>query len=262
MQYQKVKSVSKSLTVKGPELKKLVRRTMKIIADMVGATLGPGGNAVLIERQELNMAPMVTKDGVTVFRNLGFDNATAHVLMEAARDAAVRTANEAGDGTTTATVLAEAIVRYADEFCERNKKVSPQKVVRRLMQVFKTVIEPLIKSITVLPNSTEEAGKKMLWDVAKISANGDTDLADAVMACYDLVGDDGNVTITEISGPSSYEVEAIEGYPIPIGWEDSCAKYGSKFINDPGTQRCVLEDPVFVVYHGRITEIQRVVKLM
>src|SRR5438270_12081247 len=106
MQYQKVKSVAKQVEVKGQALSKKVLATMKTISDLVGATLGPGGSPVIIERQELNMPGMVTKDGVTVFRSMGMDDAVSHVIMEAARDASVRTANEAGDGTTTATVLA------------------------------------------------------------------------------------------------------------------------------------------------------------
>ena len=98
MEYQKVKSVSKQIQTRGASLEKTILNTMKIIADIVGGTLGPGGQQVLIERYEHNLAPMVTKDGVTVFRSLGFDNSAAHCIMEAARDAAVRTASEAGDG--------------------------------------------------------------------------------------------------------------------------------------------------------------------
>jgi chaperonin GroEL len=70
------------------------------------------------------------------------------------------------------------------------------------------------------------------------------------------------VTIQEINGPSGYEVERIDGYPMPMGYEDSCMKFASKFINDPGNQRTVMENPVFVVYHGRITEIQTLVFLL
>lgn len=262
MQYQKVKSVSKALRTKGPKLTEVVLKTMQTIADMVGATLGPGGQPVLIERQEFNLPAMVTKDGVTVFRALGFDDPTAHVVMEAARDASVRTASEAGDGTTTATVLADAIVRYAHEYTSKNPKVSPQKVVRRLMAVFTSTIEPMIKSLSRQADMSKEEGRKLLWDVAKISANGDVELADAVLNCFDLVGDEGNVTITEISGPSGFEVERIEGYPLPIGYEDSCGKFKDKFLNDPANQRTVLENPVFVVYHGRVQEIQSVIMLM
>lgn len=262
MQYQRVKSVAKQVTVKGPRLRDQILNTMGTIAEIVGSTLGPGGNAVLIERQELNLPPMVTKDGVTVFRNLGFDDATAHVIMEAARDAAVRTANEAGDGTTTATVLADAIVSRAYRFCEANQKVSPQKVVRKLMACFKDIIEPEVRAKAVKADLSTEDGRSLLWNVAKISANGDTELADAVLQCYQLVGDEGNVTITEVSGASGYEVEQIEGYPIPVGWDDSCHRYAPKFLNDPANQRCLLEKPAFVVYHGHITEIQSITKLM
>lgn len=262
MQYQKVKSVSKAMRTKGPKLTQIVLETMKTVSDMVGATLGPGGMPVLIERQEFNLPALVTKDGVTVFRNLGFDDSTAQVIMETARDASIRTANEAGDGTTTATVLSEAIVRYAHEYTKKYPKVSPQKIVRKMMQAFKTDIEPDIKNLSQQVDLGTEYGRALLWKVAKISANGDLELADAVLSCFDLVGDDGNVTITEISGPSGFEVERIEGYPVPIGYEDSCVKFKDKFINDPANQRTVLENPVFIVNHGRITEIQTLVDLM
>lgn len=261
MEYQKPKSAAKDVTVKGPKLESLVLSTMKTISTIVGSTLGPGGQPVLIERFEHGMAPMVTKDGVTVFRSLGFDNPSSHVIMEAARDAAVRTANEAGDGTTTATVLAESIVRLTHAFCKENPKFSPQKVVRRLESVFRTVIQPAIQDDSFKVDSTTDDGKKLLRGVAKISANGDDALADVVMECFDLVGDEGNVTITEVSGPSHYEVERIDGFPIETGYEDSCGKFYPKFINDPGTQRCVLENPVFILFHGRITEIQTIIAI-
>src|SRR5574343_778881 len=130
MQYSKVKSVSKEILSRGPALQRLILETMKTCSDVVGSTLGPGGMSVVIERQEERLPPMITKDGVTVFRNLGFDNSSQQVIMEAARDASVRTAAEAGDGTTTATILAEALVRNTIACCDKNPKVSPQRVVR------------------------------------------------------------------------------------------------------------------------------------
>lgn len=262
MQYAKVKSVAKRVEVKGDALSQKILRTMKTISDIVGATLGPGGQPILIERQEHGMPGMVTKDGVTVFRSLGFDDPTEHSIMEAARDASVRTASEAGDGTTTATILAESIVRYSNAYLKKHPKASPQKVVRRLEQLFKDVVEPTIRQNSIQVNSTTPEGQKLLTAVAKISANGDTDLANAVMECYSIVGDDGNVTITEMSGSSGYEVERIEGFPVGIGYEDSCAKFYPKFINDQGNQRIFLEKPIFVVYHGAITDIQKIVILM
>lgn len=262
MQYQKVKSVAKQVTPKGQRLQNVVLLTMKTASDVVGATLGPGGMPVLIERQEHNLPPMITKDGVTVFRSLGFDDPAAHCVMEAARDAAVRTASEAGDGTTTATVLAEAIVRHASEFTKTNPRVSPQKVVRRLERAFRDVIEPTVRACSWAADFTTDEGRRLLHAVAKVSANGDVALADKVLECFDLVGDEGNVTIAEVSGPSAYEVERIEGFPVPMGYEECCGKYYGKFINDPANQRVLLDNPVFIVYHGRITEIQTIVSLM
>lgn len=262
MQYQKTKSVAKSVTTHEDGLDAKVLSTMKRISAIVGATLGPSGRPVLIERQEFDLPAMVTKDGVTVFRSLGFQDPVAHLIMETARDASLRTASEAGDGTTTATILTESIVRRTHEFCKKNPKVSPQRVVRRLETIFRDVIEPSIHKLAMKADLSTESGKKLLHSVAKISANGDSDLADAVMECYELVGDEGNVTLTEISGPSHYEVERLEGYPVYMGYEDSCAKFKDKFINDPGLQRCMLENPLFAVYHGRITDIQTIQMLM
>jgi chaperonin GroEL len=266
IEYTKVKSASKLVIPKGPKLSKIVLNTLKTISEIVGATLGPGGSHVLIERYEHDMPPMVTKDGVTVFRSLGFTDAASHVLMEAARDASLRTASEAGDGTTTATILSEAIARFADEFCENNRAVRPQKLVRKLERAYLDVIEPLIlgtpyvdenglhqrrpDGLTIKANLADPEGRKLLHAVAKVSANGDEELADAVLACFDLVGDEGNVTIVESSGSSHYEVEEIDGFPIAMGYEHSCAKFYPMYINDPGRQMCVLEKPVFVLYHG------------
>jgi chaperonin GroEL len=263
LSYNKAKTAAKLITPKGDKLTKSVLDTMRIISDVVGATLGPGGRPVLIERAEQGLPPIITKDGVTVFRSLGFVDSAAHCLMEAARDTSIRTATEAGDGTTTATVLGEALVRYMHGYHKDNPKVSPQKVMRQILKTFREVIEPIVKEKSIKVNPLEPEGRKLLHSVAKVSANGDVALADAVLECFDVAGDDGNVTILEVgSGDSHYEVEQITGYPIAMGYEESCGRFLTKFINDPATQRCLLEDPVFVVYEGKITDISVVQDLM
>ncbi len=263
MEYSKVKSVAKEVRSSGPALDALILKTMKTIADVVGATLGPGGRPVLIERYEHGLPPFLTKDGVTVFRALGFPNATEHCIMEVARDASIRTATEAGDGTTTATILSEAIVRNTKDFCKRNQRVSPQRVMRRLEAVFRANIEPVIRSLSTKADLEDEgAGRDMLLAVARVSANGDADLAKAVMECFDVTGDEGNVTIVESAGASHYEVEEIDGFAIGVGYDRSAGKFCTAFINDPGTQRCVLNKPVFLLYHGRLSEIQTIKLLM
>src|ERR1035437_9233412 len=92
----KAKSASKVVVCKSDYLEKKILDTMATISKIVGGTLGPGGHPVLIERQEYNLPPLVTKDGVTVFRSLGFQDPIQQAILEAARDASVRTAQEAG----------------------------------------------------------------------------------------------------------------------------------------------------------------------
>ncbi len=262
MEYSKVKSAPKSIVTKGPGLNRIVLKTMETISSIVGATLGPGGQPVLIERFEHGLPALVTKDGVTVFRALGFDDPAAQTIMETARDASVRTASEAGDGTTTATILSEAIVRNIHRYCYQNKRVSPQRVVRHLEKTFRDHVEPAVKRLSRTVELGTDEGDRLLKAVAGVSSNGDSDLADAVMECFEITGDEGNVTILESSGSSRYEVEKIEGFSIAMGYEESCAKFYAKFINDPGTQRTIMEKPVFLLYHGRINEIQTVALLM
>ena len=256
MEYKKVKSASKLILTRGPALEDTVLSTMRTISDIVGSTLGPGGRQVLIERQEHGLPPVVTKDGVTVYRSLGFVDSVAQTVMETARESSIRTANEAGDGTTTCSILSEAIISNLKDYTHANPRVSPQKVVRLLERTFTDVLEPELKKLSVKVDSTTAEGKKILEQVATISANGDKELASAVMECFDIVGDEGNVTIAEVSGTSAYEVEKVEGYPIHMGYEASATKFYAKFVNDTGNQRVLLDKPSFVLYHGRIQDPQ------
>ncbi len=260
--YKKVQSVAKKVISDKTKLNQLVLKTMKEISDVVGSTLGPGGQVVLIEQQQWGAGPMVTKDGVTVFRHLGFDDPAQQAIMEAARDAATKTATEAGDGTSASTILAEAIVAGVIDYCTHSPKVSPQQIVRSLQKAFNEVIEPTIKSAALPASLGYKEGRQRLHAVAKISGNGDEALADAVLECFDLTGDEGNVSILDVSGPGGYEVEHIDGYPISMGFEDSAKGFSSKFINDAHNQRVFLEKPAIIVYHGQLTDIQPILPIL
>lgn len=262
MHYAKAKDVGKVVLPAGKELTEKTLEVMQTVSRIVGNTLGPGGRPVLIERQEQGIPSFVTKDGVTVFKALSFDDPVKQEIMAAARDASIRTAVEAGDGTTTATVLAESIVRRTLDFCEKNPSVRPQKVVRRLEEIFRDFIEPEIDSKSFRASFDTEEGRAMLRAVAKTSANGDEALADVVMQCFDLVGDDGNVAIYEFSGPSKYEVEKMNGYPIYSGFEQSCDRFYGLFINDTANQRVILTKVQFLLYHGQINELQQIQKII
>lgn len=257
METRKVKSVAKQVSVNDAALTKVVLNTMEKISRIVGSTLGPHGRHVLIERYDYDMPPFVTKDGVTVFRSLGFADAREHCIMEVARDAAIRTAKEAGDGTTTATILSEAIVRRIYQFTTKYPKVSPQRIVRDIEKTFRDFIEPTVKTLSRQVTRDTDENRETLRAVATISANGDTDLADAVIRCFDICGDEGNVTIEEAAGNSGYTVQKIEGYPVMVGYDECCRQYYSRFINDGARQICAMDKPVFLLYYGDITEMQQ-----
>lgn len=248
-QYRKVKSTAKQMMSRGLDLDQKILDTLYTCSSIVGSTLGPGGMSVIIERYE-NLPPIITKDGVSVFKSLGFSDPTAQTLLEAVRQAAEKTAKEAGDGTTTATVLSYPIAKFTKEFCNKNPNFSPQKVVRILNTLFRDKMGPSLKNNATKPKLTDN--KDVLHAVAKVSGNGDVALADAVMQCFDIVGDEGNVTLEEGYGQGGYRVKKIDGYPLGMGYEDCAAKFYQDFINTSANQSCTLEKPLFILYYGQI----------
>jgi chaperonin GroEL len=259
---KKVQPPAKIMLSRGKALQEKVASTLHFAAEIVGGTLGPGGMPVLIERSEYGLPPILTKDGVTVFKAMAFRDSAQDGILQTTRDAATRTAQEAGDGTTTATVLADAFVKNIREFCNANPSISYQRVTRRLQTVFQEFIEPTIKAESLKVSLNTEEDRGLLHSVATLSGNGDEPLADAVLKAYDIVGDDGNVTLHEESGSSRYEVEPIHGYPIPMGYEECCGSVYPKFINDMGAQRCFFDKVVVIVYHGRISDTATIISLL
>src|ERR1035437_4505860 len=137
------KSKAKDITADRAVIRKIVGDTISEMADIVGATLGPGGRLVILERDGLS--PLITKDGVTVAKTLGVANAEANVIIESAKEICLRTAKQAGDGTTTAIVLASAITREGLDFLEKNPKYNPQRMVNELNNLYTSVIVPFLK---------------------------------------------------------------------------------------------------------------------
>lgn len=260
-QVNKPKSASKIMLESGKDLNEEVLSTLAHIAKMVGATLGPGGNPVVIERPEIGMKPIITKDGVTVIKHLGYESATRQLILEAVRDAASRTASEAGDGTTTATILAESICRGTEQAVSLSKRISPQKIVRE-MQALVPVILNKLNEYKVEPGQSAEQIVQFLSTVASVSANGDKDLANAVIAAFDIVGDEGNITIIEASGPSKYEVERISGYTVDTGYDESCKNFASGFLNDRTGTLVQLERPVVILFDGVLNDIYQIVEAL
>lgn len=261
MSHRKAKTAPKIFLTNQKKLKHLVLETMSEIADAVGRTMGPGGRNCLIESDFPGIANKNTKDGVTVFKSLGYIDSYKHLITEQARSSAERTASEAGDGTTTATVLSYSIIKHLFEFCENNPKYSPQRAARKISKVADTILAPYINSRSI---KIDESNQEMLRMVAKISANGDDDMADAVIKAFEEIGygDASHVTIKEVSGKKGYEVKRIDGFPIPIGLEESIGKLHTAFINDQANQRCSLENPLFLLFDGTLNDIIQIAPLL
>ena len=254
-QTSKPKSAAKNMIYRGKKLQDDVLATLSHVASMVGVTLGPGGQQVLIERSEINMKPIMTKDGVTVIKNLGYADANQQLILEAVRDAAVKTANEAGDGTTTATILSNAIAERTSDHLKANPKVSPQRVVREMQKIVPE-LHKKIAAYRVIPEG--EDARNVLLKVATLSANGDSELSEAILEGLDTVGDEGDMTIVEATGPSTYTVQRINGYTVERGYEESARHMANGFINDKSGTMVILEKPLVVLFDGVINDLGQI----
>lgn len=160
--------------------------------------------------------------------------------------------------TTTATVVAAALIKNLFDYCKKNKKFSPQKIARSISKILDNKIVPSIKKQSIKVTTKNQ---NLLEKVATISVNGDKDMAKAVIKAFEEVGfgSASHVTIQELSGPSgSYDVKLIEGFPISQGYEESIGKFHAAFINDQANQRCILDKPLFLLFDGQITDILQV----
>lgn len=261
MPHRKAKTSPKIFVFENEDLKNIVLKTLKAASEIVSSTLGPGGKNCLIESDYPGLPNINTKDGVTVLKSLGAIDSYEHLILEQVRDVAQRTASEAGDGTTTATLLAYNIVLNLFSFCKKNPKYSPQKATRRIAKVTNEILLPFIESKTI---KISEDNKHLLKMVAQISANGDSEMAEAVIKAFEEIGygDSSHVTIRELSGKKSYLVERIDGFPITMGFEESIGKLHTAFINDTANQRCYLEKPLFLLYDGHVNDLVMFLPIM
>lgn len=244
MLYQKSKA--KNITADRAKIKKIVEEAIDSMATVVGATLGPGGRPVLIERGDL--APLVTKDGVTVAKHLGVDNAEANIIIDAAKEICLNTAKQAGDGTTTAIVLANAITKHGLKFLQDNPKYNPQRMVNELNDLYDSVIVKFLKDNARFIDSEEE-----LVSVATISANGDRKIAKAAVEAVMAAGEDGTVLVEE-SQDGNIRVETMDGFIVTSGLRD-LGNIGPAFINDRSNQQAKMDNGLVFLYDGTLNDL-------
>lgn len=254
---RRVKEPDKIFTSDLKKIQSVISETLGEIAAIVGSTLGPGGRVVAIESMLPDVPHTVTKDGVTVFRNLGAQNALKQLVIEITREAAIKTVSEVGDGTSGTTILAAAFTQNLFEFCSKNPRFSPQKTVRAMNKLLNDEMLPYLEKHTI-KMSKKKQNIQLLSQVANISVNGDEDMAKAVISSFEITGfsQGSHITIQQLSGPSNkYDVTLIEGFPISMGYENSIGKFHQAFINDKAKLRCVLEQPLFILFDGRINDL-------
>lgn len=257
MNHMRVRSQPTKVVLTAEQAIPVVLQAMERVSEIVGATLGPGGRPVLIERQEYGLSPILTKDGVTVYKSLGFRDAAFDLVMEAIRDPAVHTANQAGDGTTTATILAASIVRRIYDWHRLHPEQSPQAIARSLLATIEDGLRYLqgrsvAASMRLPSGELDPEGNAMLLAVAKTSANGDAEIASAALQASQMAGDGGNVVLTESTG-AGYRVEKVEGYSLQVGWEDTAKSLAANWFTDQAREICRVENPRVIVYHGKLS---------
>jgi len=227
------------------EAREGIRRGVKTLARAVKVTLGPRGRNVILEKSW--GAPTVTKDGVTVAKEIDLKDKYENMGARLVREVASKTSDVAGDGTTTATVLAEAI------FDEGLKNVTaganPMLLKRGIEKAVEAVVERLRKM------SNEVQGKKEIAQVATVAANNDSEIGEMIAEAMEKVGKDGVITVEE-GKTMETTVEWVEGMQFDRGYQSPY------FVTDPDTMEAVLEDPYILVHEKKISSVQKLIPLL
>jgi chaperonin GroEL len=221
---------------------------IKKISKAVKSTLGPLGKTVILESQNHTRGLTVTKDGVTVAKSINLEDPVENLAVRMVRDAADRTATSAGDGTTTAIVLTEAIVLSGMERINSEKGVNVSEVVKEMNEITNDIVKKLSKK------SRKVTGKTLI-DVATISSNNDKRLGKLVADVYNEVGKDGVVTV-ENSQTSETYYEVTNGIKIDRGHTSRL------FINNQKNDECVLDDVYILATDLEISNILNIENIL
>ncbi len=223
-----------------------LRRGVDALANAVKVTLGPKGRNVIISKSF--GAPQVTKDGVSVAKEIELEDALENMGAQMVKEVASKTNDLAGDGTTTATVLAQAIVK------EGLKNVAaganPMDLKRGIDKAVKAITTNLEKQTKKVGNSSEK-----IQQIASISANNDNTIGELIATAFTKVGKEGVITVEEAKGTDTY-VDVVEGMQFDRGY------LSPYFVTDPDKMITELENPYILLFDKKISNLQEILPIL
>jgi len=215
------------------------------LAEAVKVTLGPKGRNVVIDRKF--GSPLITKDGVTVAKEIELEDAIENMGAQMVKEVATKTSDLAGDGTTTATVLAQAIFR--EGLKNVTAGANPMALKRGIDKAVEKVIEEL-KSLSV-----PTAGKKEIAQVGTISANSDEEIGNLIAEAMEKVGKDGVITVEEAKGLET-TLETVEGMQFDRGY------VSPYFVTDPDRMEAILDDALILIHDKKISTMKDLLPIL
>ena len=228
------------------EARARLKRGVDQLAEAVKVTLGPKGRNVVIDKKFGN--PTVTKDGVTVAKEIELEDPIENMGAQMVKEVATKTSDLAGDGTTTATVLAQAIFREGLKSVTAGS--NPMSLKRGIDRAVEVVVEEL-KKISV-PTS---GNKKDIAQVGAISANNDPEIGKLIADAMEKVGKDGVITVEEAKGLET-TLETVEGMQFDRGY------LSPYFITDPEKMEAVLEDAYVLIHDKKISSMKDLLPIL
>jgi chaperonin GroEL len=227
------------------EARRAILRGVDKLANAVKATLGPKGRNVVLDKKF--GAPNITKDGVTVAKEIELEDPFENMGAQMVKEVASKTSDVAGDGTTTATVLAQAVIR------EGMKNVTAGSNPMALKRGIDKAVEAAVEEIRRLSKPTK--GKKEISQVATISANNDKQIGDLIADAMEKVGKDGVITVEEAKGVET-TLEVVEGMQFDRGY------ISPYFVSDPERMETVIENPLILINEKKISGMKDLLPIL
>ena len=222
-----------------------IAKGVNVLADAVKVTLGPKGRNVAIEKSF--GAPLITKDGVTVAKEVELKNKFENMGAQMVKEVASKTNEEAGDGTTTATLLAQAI------YCEGLKYITANQNPTKVKKGIDKAVKAVVKDLSKLNHPVK--GQKEIAQVGTISANNDEEIGKIIAEAMEKVGKEGVITVEE-SKTSLTELDVVEGMQFDRGYTSPY------FVTNSERMEVVLEDCYLLIYDKKISSMKNIIKVL